>query len=107
MNKKEIGRLISEFGDDERLEIAKKGFFVVTSDRSGVYCPNGQLLYRKSTKKDGRVRYCSKSSCPKCHSVCFEKSERKTFKEIDFSPLVSIKGDEKVLLKLLKEKGLV
>ncbi len=107
VNKKEIDRLINDFGDGERLETAQRGFFVVTSDRSGVYCPNGEKLYRKSTKKDGRVRYCSKGACPKCPSPCFQRSDRKTFKEIDFSPLVSIKGDEKLLLEILRDKGLL
>ncbi len=107
MIKKEFDKLILHLPDEERMLLAKKGFFVVSSDRSGVYCPQGNLLYKKSTKKDGRVRYCSKGACPKCTSVCFTPSGTKTFKEIDFSPYTSIKGDEELLLSFLREKGLL
>lgn len=56
MIKKELDNLISPLGDEERLILAKEGFFVINTSRSGVYCPNGDLLYKKSTKKGGRVR---------------------------------------------------
>lgn len=103
---KSLDRIIEKLNDEERLLLAENGFFVIKSDRSSVYCPEGKELYRKSIKKDGIVRYCRKSACPVCSSPCFPISIRRRFKEIDFSPRTNIKGDRERLVSQLKEMGL-
>ena len=102
---KSLDERIEKILDEERLYIAKKGFFVVKSDRSGVFCPEGRLLRKKSVKRGGFVRYCTKSACPQCLFPCFPMSEKKRFKEIDFSAKTFIKGDGERLKEILDELG--
>ena len=90
---KESNAIIRSFGNRERRKLALCGFFVIKKDRSGVYCPSGEILRRKSVKNDGRVRYCTKKACSVCHSPCFEISEKKRWREVDFSPAIEAKGD--------------
>jgi hypothetical protein len=90
--------------DEERRLLAGKGFFVRSTDGLSVFCPQGEVLTRKAVKSSGRVRYMKKSACYACSSPCFERTERKRWKEIDFSPSVSVKGEREKLLSLLEAK---
>lgn len=87
--------------DRRRLELAEKGFFVKSRDSLSVFCPSGATLSVKSRKKNGRVRYMKKSACYACTSPCFERTEAKRWKEIDFSPSVTVKGDSLLLEEIL------
>lgn len=97
MKNKALDEMVAALSDEKRLELSKRGFFVMNADRSAVYCPQGVPLGRKSVKKRGDVRYCRKSACIDCGNPCFERSEKKRFREIDFSPRTYAKGDEESL----------
>ncbi len=94
---------VRKMGNRERRSLALKGFFVTRTDRSGVYCPSGEILKRKSVKSDGRIRYCTKSACSACRCVCFEKTEKRRWKEIDFSSSLEAKGDREKMARVLRE----
>ncbi len=65
--------------------------FLRDEEEDVVYCPQGFVLYRKSTKKDGRARYISKHSCRVCTKHCFPDTNSQPWKEIDFRPGVTRK----------------
>ena len=96
--------IVETMDDSSRRELAMRGFFVRSSDSLSVFCPSGALLSPKSMKKNGRVRYMKKSACYSCSTPCFERTEKKRWKEIDFSPSVTIKGDGALLEKILSGK---
>lgn len=96
--------IVEAMDDSERRELAAEGFFVKSSDSLFVFCPSGAVLRPKSTKKNGRVRYMKKSACYSCAAPYFERTEKKRWKEIDFSPSVIIKGDGALLEKILTGK---
>ncbi len=95
--------IIRKMGNRERRKLALNGFFVIRTDRSGVYCPSGEILRRKSVKNDGRIRYCTKSACYACLSPCFEKTDTRRWKEIDFSFALEAKGDRAKMAQVLEE----
>lgn len=98
---RESNEMIRRMGNRERHALAKKGFFVIRTDRSGVYCPSGEILSKKSVKNDGRVRFCRKMACYGCSTPCFVKTENTRWKEIDFSPSLEAKGSRNVLRAVL------
>jgi hypothetical protein len=100
---KASNEIIRKMGNRERRSLALKGFFVIRTDRSGVYCPSGEILRRKSVKNDGRIRYCTKSACYDCLYPCFEKTETRRWKEIDFSSALEAKGDRAKMARVLEE----
>lgn len=96
--------MVEAMDDGGRRRLAAEGFFVRSTDSLSVFCPSGAVLRPKSTKKNGRVRYMKKSACYSCASPCFERTEKKKWKEIDFSPSVTVKGDGALLEKILTGK---
>ena len=53
--------------DPEKMKArAAEGFFVRDVDRNLVYCPSGEILRQKSTKKDGSIVYANKLACKNC-----------------------------------------
>lgn len=100
MISKEHNDVVSLLPDEERLSLAEKGFFVISRDRCSVFCPEGKVLRKKSTKRNGCTRYCAKSECTVCIKPCFDRSGDHRYKEIDFSPSVFIKGDDALLSSL-------
>ncbi len=95
---------VEAMDDSARRELAAEGFFIKSSDGLSVFCPSGAVLTPKSTKKNGRMRYMKKSACYACSSPCFERTEKKRWKEIDFSSSVVIKGDGALLERILSGK---
>lgn len=67
-------------------ERAREGYFVRNPEADCVYCPGGATLYRKSIKKNGDTRYCSKKLCRQCpyRDKCVT-STKYPWKEIDFN----------------------
>ncbi len=96
--------IVEVMDDSARKELSLSGFFVKSRDGLSVFCPSGAVLTPKSSKKDGRVRYMKKSACYSCSSPCFERTETKRWKEIDFSASVTVKGDGALLEKILSGK---
>ncbi|MCM1557855.1 MAG: transposase [Anaeroplasma bactoclasticum] len=45
-----------------------------------VYCPMGEILGKKSTRKQGAKRYCNKEACKRCKNPCTKCG----FKEVEF-----------------------
>ncbi len=90
--KEKYDGLIDNMCEEELVALALKGFFVrdVVNDR--VFCPRGFVLHKKSIKKNGCTRYCSKHACSMCDARCFVPNEKKKWKEIDFPPSCRIKG---------------
>ena len=39
---------------------ALEGYFVRDAERNLAYCPQGEILRQKSTKRNGMIRYCNK-----------------------------------------------
>lgn len=79
----------SELLEEEKLKArAAEGFFVRDMDRDLVYCPMGEILRKKSTTKNGGVRYCNKLSCKNCkyQDRCMKnrKSDKYPFKVVEF-----------------------
>ena len=81
--------------DEERLELAKEGYFVRDIKGNKVFCPAGQILREKSKKKNGSIRYCNKLACSKCplRDECFKPTKTTKWKEVDFSRTGRIKGE--------------
>lgn len=61
---------------------AAEGYFVRDFEKDRVYCPAGEILRKKSTRKNGEIRYANKMACKKCLSR--EKCTRSPWKEVDF-----------------------
>lgn len=59
---------------------ALEGYFVRDAERNLAYCPQGEILRQKSTKRNGMIRYCNKLACKKCKCKCTVQK----FKEADF-----------------------
>ena len=79
---------------------ALEGYFVRDAERNLVYCPQGEILRQKSTKRNGMIRYCNKLACKKCKCKCTAQK----FKEADFSKDTLIKATE-AKRKQLKEEN--
>jgi len=83
----EEAKRIDSMSVEEKIDLAKKGCFVRDMERNCVYCPCGGTLFRKSTKKNGSIRYCNKTACKRCLCKCFSNTSQVTkWKEIDFGP---------------------
>lgn len=67
--------------DEQMCHLALQGYFVRDAEKNLVYCPQGNVLRQKSTKKNGHIRYCNKLACKKCSHKCTTSA----FKEADFS----------------------
>lgn len=46
-----------------------------------VFCPAGEVLYQKSKKSNGKIRYANKLACKNCKNPCTKCK----FKEVDFN----------------------
>lgn len=81
--------------DEERIELAREGYFVRDIKGNKVFCPAGQILREKSKKKNGAIRYCNKLACSKCplRDNCFKPTKTTRWKEVDFSKSCRIKGN--------------
>lgn len=56
--------------DEEMRDIAlKEKCFVKNRETDRVYCPEGEILRRKSKKGDG-IKYCNKLACKNCKNPC-------------------------------------
>lgn len=86
------GIILDSMTEQELIALSKKGYFIRVGDGDKVFCPMGFILHKKSVKKNGCVRYCSKHACSICKNKCFIESDKKKWKEIDFSPNIRIKG---------------
>lgn len=76
----------ARYGTQEEMrERAAQGFFVRDPERNLVVCPAGELLRKKSIKKNGDVRYANKLACKRCEhrGRCITGSGK--WKEVDFS----------------------
>ena len=49
--------------DEKKYYAMKNNAFVRDTEADIVYCPQGEVLRKKSVKKDGRTRYMNKSAC--------------------------------------------
>lgn len=72
--------------EEERKVRAVEGYFVRDPEANCVYCPGGAVLYQKSIKKNGDIRYCNKKMCRQCplKDKCVT-SQKYPWKEVDFS----------------------
>ena len=68
---------------EEQMQMrAAEGFFVRDLEKDRVYCPTGEVLRRKSVRKNGDIRYANKMACKLCG---FKKlCTRSVWKEVDF-----------------------
>lgn len=68
--------------EEQMKKRAAEGMFVRDLDKDRVYCPTGEVLRRKSVKKNGTVRYANKMACKSCDykSMC----TKSPWKEVDF-----------------------
>lgn len=88
---------MEQAASDEEQMIAKaaEGFFVRDMDRDLVYCPAGEILRKKSTTKNGSVRYCNKLACKHCKykDKCMKnrKSDNYPFKVVEFGDKITEK----------------
>lgn len=66
---------------------AEEGMFVRDLEKDRVYCPTGEVLRKKSVKKNGNVRYANKMACKLCDykSIC----TKSPWKEVDFPDKVT------------------
>lgn len=87
------GIILDSMTDEELIALLKKGYFIRVENGDRVFCPMGFILHKKSVKKNGCIRYCGKHACTACKSKCFIESDKKKWKEIDFSPKIRIKGE--------------
>lgn len=72
--------------EEKRAYALSANAFVRDEENDLVYCPQGQVMTRKSTKKDGRVRYVAKHACRLCEARCFQSGNANGWKEVDFYP---------------------
>ena len=84
---------IDNLTDEQKIELATKGYFVRDIKADRVYCPAGTILRRKAVKANGAIRYVNKLACSKCpfKEKCFKASKTTRWKEIDFSKDCRIK----------------
>ena len=84
---------VDKMTDLQMIEKAKEGFFVRDLSNGRVYCPNGKILRKKSTKARGVIRFANKLACSKCpfKDLCFKSTKTTRWKEIDFSRNCRIK----------------
>lgn len=68
--------------EEQMRKRATKGYFVRDLEKDRVYCPAGEVLRKKSVKKNGDVRYANKMACKQCEDR--QKCTRSPWKEVDF-----------------------
>lgn len=66
---------------------AAEGYFVRDLAKDRVYCPAGEVLRKKSVRKNGDIRYANKMACKQCEDR--EKCTRSVWKEVDFPERVT------------------
>lgn len=68
--------------EEQMRKRAAEGYFVRDLEKDRVYCPTGEILRRKSNRKNGEIRYANKRACKLCEQrdIC----TRSPWKEIDF-----------------------
>ena len=94
--------------DEKRTFAAEHICFIRDIDKGRVYCPYGEILRKKSDKKNDVIRYCNKLACKRCTMKCFRESQTTRWKEIDFAPGARIKacnvvGADKAVKKKISE----
>lgn len=79
---------INQVVDDEQTDDDRRNFamanncFVRNKTTDKVFCPQGNILRKKSTNK-GKIRFCNKLACKKCKSPCH--NSKADFKTVDFN----------------------
>lgn len=68
--------------EDQMRKRAAMGYFVRDLDKNQVYCPAGEILRKKSIRKNGAVRYANKMACKMCQHK--KKCTSAVWKEVDF-----------------------
>ena len=65
---------------------AGSGYYVRDPERDLVYCPGGEILRRKSIKKNGSTRYANRQGCNRCpyREKCVKGKGITRWKEMDF-----------------------
>ncbi len=73
--------------EEQMIKRASEGMFVRDLEKDRVYCPAGEVLRRKSVRKNGDVRYANKMACKNCDykAMC----TRSPWKEVDFPDKVT------------------
>lgn len=73
--------------EEQMKQRAAEGYFIRDIENDRVYCPMGEILRRKSNRKNGDIRYANKRVCKVCEQkdIC----TRSPWKEIDFPDGVS------------------
>ena len=82
----EAGEMAEPYATEKEMkERAEEGFYVRDPERDKVHCPGGEVLRRKSIKKNGDTRYANKTACQKCpyRNKCITGKGK--WKEIDFN----------------------
>lgn len=77
----------SPYGTEEEMKNrAGEGYFVRDPERDLVYCPGGEILRRKSIKKNGATRYANRQACKGCpyRDKCVNGKGNTNWKETDF-----------------------
>lgn len=77
----------SPYGTEEEMkERAGAGYYVRDPERDLVYCPGGEILRRKSIKKNGSTRYANRQACNRCpcRDKCVKGKGITRWKEMDF-----------------------
>ncbi len=77
----------SPYGTEEEMRNrAVEGYFVRDPERDLVYCPGGEILRRKSIKKNGATRYANRQACKGCpyRDKCVNGKGNTNWKETDF-----------------------
>lgn len=83
----------NELTDDDRRNMAMaNNCFVRNKEDEKVFCPQGNILRKKSTNK-GRIRFCNKLACKNCKNPCHNSKDG--FKTADFKPDQTILGKSK------------
>lgn len=68
--------------EEQMRKRAAEGYFIRDLEKDRVYCPTGEILRKKSTRKNGDIRYANKMACKQCEYK--SKCTRSVWKEIDF-----------------------
>lgn len=68
--------------EEQMRKRAAEGYFIRDLEKDRVYCPTGEILRKKSTRKNGDIRYANKMACKQCEHK--SRCTRSVWKEIDF-----------------------
>ena len=72
--------------EEQMRERAAEGYFIRDLEKDRVYCPTGEILRKKSIRKNGDIRYANKMACKQCEYK--SKCTRSVWKEVDFPETV-------------------